>query len=86
MAPLTRKGISSSYAYLRANDPFDNEGGESNQQFNNAIFALLILGGHVCFPVMLLFIFISRRSFSRSSLFLHFCFTWVVHSVGFSIL
>jgi len=53
---------------------------------DKAIFALLILGGHICFPVMLLCIFISRHPISGSMLFLHFCFTWVVHSVGFSIL
>lgn len=57
-----------------------------NQDLNRAIFALLILGGHICFPVMLLCIFISRRPLSRSRLFLHFCFTWVLHAVGFSIL
>jgi len=53
---------------------------------HKAIFALLILGGHICFPVMLLCIFISRHPISGSKLFLHFCFSWVVHSVGFSIL
>ena len=62
------------------------DGSPSDRDLNNAIFAMLILGGYVCFPFMLLCIFISRNSFSRSLLFLHFCFTWVIHSAGFSIL
>jgi hypothetical protein len=56
-----------------------------DQGLNNAILVMLILGGHICFPFMLLCIFISRARFSRSSLFLHFCSTWVLHSVAFSI-
>lgn len=56
------------------------------QDLIKANFIMLILGGHICFPFMLFCIFILRDSFSRSWLFLHFCFSWVIHSVGFCIL
>jgi len=56
-----------------------------DQDLLKGIFAMLILGGHICLPFMLLCIFI-RRNPSRSLLFLHFCFSWVFHAIGFSIL
>jgi hypothetical protein len=67
--------------------PVVYEDGEPlGQDLIKANFIMLILGGHICFPFMLFCIFILRDSFSRSWLFLHFCFSWVIHSVGFSIL
>lgn len=66
--------------------PVYEDGSPLNQDLNHAIFVMLILGGHVCFPFMLSCILISRNPLSSSVLFLHFCFTWILHSVGFSIL
>jgi len=57
-----------------------------DQGFGEATFAMLILAGHICFPCMLLCIFISGNPCSKNYLFLHFCFAWVVHCVAFSIL
>jgi len=51
-----------------------------------ASFFLLIAGGQVLFPIMLICIFLFRNLYSKSWIFLNWCFTWVIYSISFSIL
>jgi len=48
-----------------------------------AFFVLLILGGNVLMPIMVIVTFVRGNHFTRSPIFINFCVGWIVYSIGF---
>lgn len=49
-------------------------------------FILLIIGGNVLIPIMVLASFVQGNKYSRSPIFMNFCIGWIVYSTGFLLL
>ena len=48
-----------------------------------AFFVLQIIGGNVLVPIMFIASFVQGTIYSRSPVFMNFCFGWIVYSIGF---
>jgi len=48
-----------------------------------AFFVLMILGGNVLIPLMVLASFVQGNKYCRSPIFMNFCAGWIAYSIGF---
>jgi hypothetical protein len=48
-----------------------------------AFFVLLIVGGNVLIPIMVVASFVQGNKYSRSPVFMNFCAGWIAYSIGF---
>ena len=48
-----------------------------------AFFVLMIIGGNVLLPIMVLVMFVQGNKYCRSPIFVNFCISWIIYSIGF---